>query len=151
VLVGTPPGVPSRPVIEPPGVPPINAQGFVVADGVPPACVVRSLPLPTAPLPVGDDPWHASVKRWCPSALTRCAPGVWSPPTCASRWASADVSRDISAADECALLSAWCKVDSAWLAAATAGLSLAGVGAGAASPTVRATERTAAGMGTPTA
>jgi len=61
------------------------------------------------------------------------------------------VSREIAAEDVFPFASAWWSVDSAWLAAITAGLSVAGVGAGAASPTVRATDRTAAGMGTPTA
>jgi hypothetical protein len=62
-------------------------------------------------------------------------------------------------------VSAWSSVDSAWRAALTAGLTVVGGvviatggavgtvfgGAGAASPTTRATERTAAGTGTPTA
>jgi hypothetical protein len=61
------------------------------------------------------------------------------------------VSREIAAEDDFPFVKAWWRVDSARLAASTAGLSVAGVGAGGANPTVRATERTAAGMGTPTA
>jgi hypothetical protein len=59
-----------------------------------------------------------------------------------------DVSRERAAEDELGFVNAWCSVDSACCAALTAGLRVVGVGA---SPTLRATERTAEGIGTPTA